>query len=102
MLVTVMCERPCDPIEKTLKDNDCVLPDGVDVGTDVDAMVRALPKPPEGDNVSSDQGAAIAEESGAAKHGGGGEHQDSSQCGGEGRTPFRGCANGPRSWRQGH
>ena len=61
MRVADMCGRPRDPIEKTLKDDDCVLPDGVDVGIDVDAMVWALPRPPEGDNVSSGEGAAIEE-----------------------------------------
>lgn len=57
--ITVMCERPCDLIEKTSKDDDCVLSEMVDVGIDVDAMVSALPRPPEGDNVSSGVGVSI-------------------------------------------
>lgn len=48
----VMYERPCDLIGKTFKDDDGVLPEGVDVGI-VDAMAWALPRPPGGDNVSS-------------------------------------------------
>ena len=48
MLGNVMCERPWESIEQILKDGDCVLPDGVDVGIGVDAMVWALPRPPEG------------------------------------------------------
>lgn len=58
------CERLWNPIGRTHSDADCVLSDGVDVGVRVDALVWALPRPPEGDNIRSGDGAAAEEVNG--------------------------------------
>ena len=52
------------PSTKCIAGDARVWPDGIDVGIDVDAMVWALPRPPEGDNVSSGEGTATEEVNG--------------------------------------
>ena len=52
------------PSTKCVAGDDRVWPDGIDVGIGVDAMVWALPRPPEGDNVGSAGGTATEEVNG--------------------------------------